>query len=81
MKICNDCNVEMLENGRIEGQHPFEIGVDGSSKISVHIPTNEKGNFLGIKYNKEIIKTPKVRLCPKCGKIEMYVDLNDESRK
>jgi len=76
MKVCNECNVEMLDNGYLEGQHPFEVGVDGRSDISVHIPTNEEASFLGIKYNKEIIQRPKVRVCPKCGKIELYIDIN-----
>lgn len=78
MKICSDCNVEMLENGRIEGQHPFELGVDGQSDISVSIPTNEQGSFLGIKFNKEIKKQAKARVCPKCGKVELYIDINNE---
>lgn len=76
MKICKDCNVEMIENGRLEGQHPFEIGVDGESEISVIIPTNEKASFFGFKYDKTIEKEVKARICPKCGKIELYIDVN-----
>ena len=40
MKKCSDCNVEMLDNGYLEGQHPFEVGVDGKSHISVHMRQN-----------------------------------------
>ena len=47
MKKCNDCNIEMIDNCIVEGQHPFEVGMDGRTDISIHIPTNEKGNFLG----------------------------------
>ncbi len=75
MKKCNDCNVEMIDNCTIKGQHPYEVGVDGSSVISLHIPTGEKGSFLGIKYDKEKILELKVRVCPKCGKIELYTDI------
>ena len=74
MKKCNECNTVMIDNCIIEGQHPFEIGVYGRTDISIHIPTNEKGDFLGIKYDKVKSVNPKLRVCPKCGKVEMYVD-------
>lgn len=78
MKKCNDWNVEMIDNCIIEGQHPFEVGMDGKTNISINIPTNEKGDFLGIKYNKTIKFPLKARVCPKCGKVEPYVELNDK---
>ena len=78
MKKCSDCNVEMLENCTIDAQHTFDLGVDGESEIYVHIPTNEKASFFGFKYDKEIEKEVKVRVCPKCGKVEMYIDINKE---
>ena len=74
MKKCNECNIEMINNCVIEGQHPFEIGVDGKSNISIHIPTNEKESFLGINYDKTIKLKLKARVCPNCGKVELYVD-------
>jgi hypothetical protein len=77
MKICRDCNVEMIENCIFDGQHPFELGADGEVDISVHIPTNEKGSFLGIKYDKTITSNVKARVCPKCGKIELYANLDN----
>ena len=74
MKKCSECNVEMIDNCVIDGQHPFELGVDGEVDISVHIPTNEKGSFLGIKYDKNISLNVKARVCPGCGKVELYID-------
>lgn len=65
MKKCNDCNVEMLENIRIEGQHPFELGSSGSSDIEIII------------HGKNIFAktlSVKCRVCPNCGKVELYVD-------
>ena len=41
MKKCSDCNVEMIDNCVIEGQHPFEIGVDGRVDISLNVHTGE----------------------------------------
>ena len=77
MKKCSECNIEMIDNCVVEGQHPFELGSDGESDIFVHIPTNEKGSFLGIKYDKTINLLVKARVCPKCGKVELYVDSDE----
>lgn len=74
MKKCSDCNVEMIDNCKIEGQHPFEVGVDGRTDISIHIPTGEKGSFLGLKYDKVNKVKPLARICPNCGKVEFYVN-------
>ena len=74
MKNCTDCNCEMIENCRIEGQQPFKVGVDGKTNISIHIPTGTKSNFLGIEYNETIKRPLKARICPKCGKIELYAE-------
>ena len=79
MKKCSECNIDMINNCVIQGQHPFELGVDGRTDISIHVPTNEKGSFLGIKYDKTINLKLKARVCPKCGKVELYVDLNDKN--
>ena len=78
MKKCSDCNVEMIEDCKIDGQHPFEVGVDGRTDLSIHVPTGEEGKFLGIKYDKAKKYKLKARLCPKCGKIELYIKLNED---
>ena len=78
MKKCNDCNVEMIEDCIIEGQHPFEIGSDGRTDISIHIPTGEKGKFFGVEYNKTKALRLKARICPSCGKIELYANMHEE---
>lgn len=75
MKKCNECNVLMINNCKIEGQHPFEIGTDGSSDISLIIPINEKDSFLGMKYDKIIEKQLYARFCPNCGKVEFYINV------
>lgn len=77
MKKCSDCNVEMIE-GWIEGQHPFEIGVDGRTDISVHIKTGEKRKFLGLEIDSTISKKLKARICPKCGKVETYIEIDNK---
>lgn len=74
MKKCSECDVEMLDNCTIEGQHPFELGADGRTDISINIPTGEKANFLGMNIDKSHKLRFKARVCPKCGKIEFYVN-------
>ena len=69
----------MIENCVIQGQHPFELGVDGRTDLLISIPTDEKGNFLGLKYDKIKMLPLKARVCPKCGKVEIYVDINYNS--
>ena len=69
---CEKCNVDMME-GRITGQHPFELGADGRTDISIKISTGEQGNFLGVKYNKEKKFGLKAYICPNCKKIEFYI--------
>lgn len=65
MKICNECDVEMIENIEIRGQHPFELGIDGKSNIELVLP--------GKSIFSKIAKV-KSRVCPCCGKVELYVD-------
>ena len=81
MKMCNDCNIDMIDGIELVGQHPFEIGVDGKSDIFLNISTGEKSSFFGI----ESIVTVKIplmaRMCPSCGKTEMYVNLKDKNLK
>ena len=73
MKKCLECNFYMREI-IIDGQHPFEIGVDGRTDLRVHIPTGEKSSLLGLTIDKRITTDLKARICPKCGKIELFVD-------
>lgn len=68
----------MIDDCKIEGQHPHEIGVDGRSDISVHIPKNEKGNFFGFTYDKYNKESLKARVCPNCGKVELYIDIKKQ---
>ena len=68
MKICSDCNVQMIENIPVEGQQRFEVGASGSSRIELRVPGS------GLLARKVQLKS---RLCPQCGKVELYVDTNN----
>ncbi len=81
MKKCSDCNAEMIDNVELYGQHPFELGVDGESELLVSFvdgKTTVKGLFGSEKEKDNICEyTLKARVCPKCGKVELYIDLNN----
>lgn len=81
MKKCNDCGIEMIEDAEITGQHPFEIGVDGSSDIFISFVNGKKEvtNLFGKTKEKKIYCESKLkaRICPNCGKVEMYINTND----
>ena len=83
MKKCNDCNIEMVENAKINGQHPFELGIEGASDIFISFTNGKrevKNIFGKIKekenyYEKEL----KARICPNCGKVELYVEIENKT--
>lgn len=78
MKKCNECNCDMIDNCSIKGKHPFEVDVKERVDISIHIPTGEKRSFFGIPYDVSNQYEVKARICPKCGKIELYAQLNND---
>lgn len=73
MKTCSDCNVLMIDNCSIEGR-ARKMSDSMYSDISIDIPTGEKGSFLGFDYDKKKTKEVKARVCPNCGKVELYID-------
>lgn len=81
MKKCKNCNVEMVD-AEISGQHPLEIGIDSQTVLYVNFSKGKeevKGLFGKTKivenYDRKEIKA---KLCPECGKIELYVDLTEK---
>ncbi len=80
MKKCLDCDVEMIEDVEVFGQHPFEIGVDGESEMFIKYKGDMRqvSGLFGIKVNTNDYEAPlKARMCPKCGKVELYANLNE----
>lgn len=66
MKKCIECNVDMKENYGIRpGRH-----ATGHTDRFLYIVGNDNDHF-GIKISHDWIKC---RICPKCGKIELYLD-------
>ncbi len=76
MKKCNDCNIEMID-GVLYGKPKF-IDVDHEiDKFYVNIRTGNKKTIFGIQTDEINQVELKVRICPNCGKVELYVNPND----
>ncbi len=76
MKRCSECNIEMLD-GNLYGEPRF-IDMDHDiDKFYVKIKTGNTTSFLG--FNIDETKTLKlnVKICPNCGKVEMYINPNE----
>ncbi len=66
MKKCYECQVEMIEK---YGIRPGKHGT-GYTENFMYIVTDEKEHY-GRKASQQWVKC---RICPNCGKIEMYID-------
>ena len=72
MKYCSSCGVEMVD-AKLYGE-PFVMDLDHEvDKFSIKIPTGETTSFLGFTTDKTTKKPLNVKVCPKCGKVEMFI--------
>lgn len=78
MKKCSDCNCEMIDDCPITGKHPYVSDFRQRVDISVSIPTGQKNSFPGIPCEAADRCELKARVCPKCGKVELYADLSQQ---
>ena len=61
MKKCNECNVEMIEDTNLHTD--YVGGVSFEEQI-----------YLSYTNGKAITCRVKARVCPSCGKVELFVD-------
>jgi len=82
MKECENCKVAMIDNAEIIGQHLAEAGRDAISNIYVSYVDGVKevkGLFGKVKEEENhCFFNVKARVCPKCGKVELYVDFEEK---
>lgn len=76
MKKCNDCNIEMID-GSLFGEPIFMDMDHDIDKFYVDIKTGKKKDFLGLKLDEKKRAKLNVKLCPNCGKVEMYINPDD----
>lgn len=75
MKKCNDCNIEMIENTNLHTD--YVGGIDYEEQIYIDYTHGEKPVKSLFGAGNRVIKRVKARICPKCGKVELYVDLEN----
>lgn len=76
MKICKDCNIEMIEGKNLHTD--YVGGVKYEEQIFLDYEDEKNGYKELFGDNKISKKRLKARVCPNCGKVEMYVDINNK---
>ncbi len=76
MKKCNECKVEMID-GSLYGKPRF-IDMDHDiDKFYVDIKIGSKTTLFGLKKDEIKRIALNIKLCPNCGKVEMYINPDD----
>ena len=73
MKKCTDCNVIMIEDTNLHTD--YVGGVKFEEQIYLTYGDEQNGTKPLFGSNKISTKRVKARVCPNCGKVELYIDL------
>ena len=76
MKKCSDCKVDMIEDTNIHTDYVGGRTMD--ERIYLDYEDEENGTKLLFGDKKISKKKIKARVCPKCGKVELYIDIKEE---
>ena len=74
MKKCNDCNVEMIDGNNLHTD--YVGGQTFEEQIFLDYDDEEHGSKVLFGNKKISKKRLKARVCPSCGKVELYVDID-----
>lgn len=76
MKKCNECNIEMIENTELHTDYVGGVSFEEQIYLSYINGTTKTKNIFGKEKEKcnYITERVKARVCPSCGKIELFVD-------
>lgn len=66
MKKCSDCNIEMIDSLGIRADE--QVSIDNMFKL--YIIKNPE-DYYGRRVSEHEVKC---RICPECGKVELYID-------
>lgn len=75
MKQCSDCKVDMIEEASIHTD--YVGGASFEERIYLDYTDEENGTKMLFSKQKISKKQIKARVCPKCGKVELYVSINE----
>lgn len=75
MKKCEDCNVEMIEDTNFHTN--YVGGVSFEEQVFLDYDDEINGSKVLFSNKKISKKRIKARVCPNCGKVELYVDLKN----
>ena len=73
MKKCKDCNVEMTECSSLHTN--YVGGIKFEEQIFLDYDDEQNGNKMLFSNKKMSKRRLKAKVCPKCGLVELYVDL------
>lgn len=76
MKRCSDCNIEMIGNTNLHID--YVGGVSFEEQIFLDYDDEINGTKMLFSDKKISKRRVKARVCPNCGKVELYVDLNEK---
>ncbi len=79
MKKCSDCNMEMID-ASLYGKPRFIDREHDINKFYVDVKTGNTVTFLGLTTDETKRTSLRARVCPNCGKVELYIN-PDELKK
>ena len=82
MKKWIECNVDMIEDSNLHTDYIGEFSADDRIYISFANGAKKIKNLFGKEKTKENKVTEKLRarVCPNCGKVEMYINILDMNK-
>ena len=76
MKKCSDCSTIMIEDNNLHTD--FVGGTSFESQIYLTYNDEENGTKTLFGAKKISTKRVKARVCPNCGKVELYIELKEK---
>lgn len=79
MKKCDQCNIEMIDNTSLHTDYVGGISFEEQIYLSYVDGKTKSKNIFGKEQevDNEFTERVMARVCPKCGKVELYIDVNN----
>lgn len=73
MKKCSDCNVEMIEDTNLHTDYVGGVSFEERIYLTTYDRTEKTKTIFGLESPKMETSRVKARVCPECGKVELYI--------